>query len=351
MRTSGSLIIGGGLAGVLTAYILAKDGQNVTIAEKKTLGSGVTALTTAFITRELDTASKDLLSMFGQAKRDLIYSSHQSAIDRIEQIIKSEKIDCDFVRCPLFIYSSNKGQFKIIKIIPNQAKFSASKFLKALAKKAKAYGAKILEHTEIKKIPVGPEAPKVMIMTYAPLGNPIKTFAKKGMYVSYAMEVTNLKRKFKEGIYTDTENPYHYFRIDGNTMIIGGEDHRQILPVNKTKQFASLKRHVEFLLGRKDFKITRKWTGPILEPSDGLALIGELDAKRFVATAFSGNGMTYAMIAAQMARDWIVGKPNPWTKLYDPTRIPTIKQLAIKARDYTGEHIGALITHRRKNEG
>ncbi len=338
------LIIGGGMAGVLTAYLLAKEGVEVTLREKNKLGSGATGDTTAMLTRELDTTEKDLVRMFGRATTKKIYDSHTRAIDEIENIVREEKIACGFMRCPLHRYEV-KNAYHITDTLPNQAKFFASKFLPALAKKAKSYGARIMEHSNIRKVP---KTGKTIIMTYRPLGNPIQTFMKKGMYTTYVMEVTNLGKKFPEAIYQDDENPYHYFRIDlsaqagGDTIIIGGEDHREELPVNPKKHFAHLEEHIQKILGHKNYKIKSRWTGPILEPSDGLALIGELKPNQFVATAFSGNGMTYSMIAAMMARDWVLGRKNEWTKLYDPTRIPSPKQLAIKAKDYIIENIHSI---------
>ncbi len=333
------LIIGGGLAGVLTAYLLAKEGLPVTLREQKTLGSGATGKTTAMLTHELDTDKKDLVRMFGRAKTNVIYRSHEIAIDEIEKIIKNEKIACNFMRCPLYYYTT-KENYKTTGVLKNQAKFYASKFLPAVAKKAKAYGAKIIEHSSVRKIP---ETEKTIIMTYRPLGNPIKTFMKKGMYTTYVMEVTNLGEKFKEAIYQDDENPYHYFRIDKGTMIIGGEDHREEIPVDPKKHYAHLEEHIKKILRHDTYKIKSRWTGPILEPSDGLPLIGELKKDQFVATAFSGNGMTYSMISAMMARDWILKRKNTWTEIYDPARIPTPKQLVIKAKDYIIENVSSIL--------
>ncbi len=381
------VIAGGGLAGLLCAYTLAKAGKRVIVLEAATVGDGITAATTAFLTQSIDTDVSDLLSMHGKANARLIISSHQKAIDYIEQIIEDEHIDCDFMRVPDIHYSNEVSEEKALQdeytaykklgievalrqdtdlgfvqaghiVIPNQAKFHPLKFINGLLPALQELGVTLYEHTEVKKVRKGKgvamyagshkvTAQHGIIATYKPLGNPIKTFGKKGMYVTYVYELRIPKGIIAEGIYEDSENPYHYFRVDRNgahdRMIIGGEDNRQELRLHKQKNFNVLKKYVDQLLFGKKYTITRKWSGPILEPSDGLALIGKLDEHRLVATAFSGNGMTYSAIAAMLCRDIILGKSNRWKKLYDPTRIPTAKQLLKKGKDYAQEFFGGVV--------
>ena len=147
----------------------------------------------------------------------------------------------------------------------------------------------------------------------------------------------------------DQSNPYHYFRIDKgekkDRMILGGEDHRHELPVDPEKQYIALEKYLKTLLPKGRYTITRKWNGPILEPSDGLAYIGRLYKKEnvYVAMAFSGHGMTYSMIAGKLLSDLILGKKNPYEELYNPLRIPTIKQLLQKGYDYTEELFGGAV--------
>jgi glycine/D-amino acid oxidase-like deaminating enzyme len=122
------------------------------------------------------------------------------------------------------------------------------------------------------------------------------------MYKSYVYEVRIPRGLIKEGTYEDCNNPYHYFRVDRQAkydrMIIGGEDNRKEIAVDDRKNFKALEEYLTELLKGKRYTIVRKWTGPILEPSDGLALIGKFRSVQLIATAFSGNGMTYSGIAA-----------------------------------------------------
>jgi glycine/D-amino acid oxidase-like deaminating enzyme len=163
-------------------------------------------------------------------------------------------------------------------------------------------------------------AKDVIVATYAPFNKPGTAKYIRGMYSSYVFEIRLPEGIFTEGLYWDTESPYHYFRIDRrgtfDRMILGGEDHRSELPVNQKKKFDALEKYLAGFLGGRSYEILRKWIGAVLEPASGLPLIGAYKPHQFVATAFSGNGMTYAMVSALIFRDLILGKKNPWTDVF-----------------------------------
>lgn len=381
------VIVGAGLAGVLTAYKLAKEGKSVVVLEKKKIGSGATEYTTAFITQDIDTDLVELEKMFGSDQARMIWESHGAAISELEKTVIGEIIDCEFKRCSSHVYTmqadgikgleeevetakrlgfdvslhtENKLQFNNFGYMEtkNQAKFHPLKFLFRLSEIAHALGVKFYENTEVEEVKFKDSewyaktkdgfvatGFDVVLSTYYPLDNPVQTLFKKGMYVSYVFEVHIPKGAIPEGIYWDDDNPYHYFRIDAlsethDRMIIGGEDHRAEIKMNEQKSFNALEEHMREILGDIPYHITRKWTGPILEPSDGIALIGETYDRQYVATAFSGNGMTYSALSSMIVTDLILGRGNVWASLYDPKRIPSLYQLFKKGKDYVGEFLG-----------
>jgi glycine/D-amino acid oxidase-like deaminating enzyme len=359
----------------------------VTVLEKEELGSGATIDTTAFITYVIDTDLSDLIDMYGENDAKLIWQSGKKAIDKIEQITRDEKIDCEFMRCPAFIFTTDKKQLKSLdeekqaaeKLghrlelkkddrlgiknlgyleIPNQAKFDPFKFLYALALRAEDKGALIFEHSvaaeilekgglAVKTAGGTITAKNVIVATYNPFNKPKEVFAKKGMYKSFVLELHVPKNLIPEGIYWDLDNPYNYFRIDKRSdydrMILGGADHRYELPIKREKNFQALEEYFKSILPGVEYKIIQKWAGPILEPSDGLPLIGEYRKGQFLAAAFGGNGMTYATIAAVMFCDIIEGQKNDWIKLYDPKRPFRAYPLFKKAQDYIEEFLGGAV--------
>lgn len=386
------VIIGGGLTGITCAYLLSKAGKKVVLLEKDRVGSGASGMTTAFLTQNIDTGWSKLIDMFGKRNTDLIAESHSFAIDAIEKIIEENKIDCEFIRCNNYSYSLTerdtkhlkdeekvmdsiglKAKFKKDKLgfgnyghleLKEQAKFHPLKYLIELTKISKKEGCKIFDQTEVDDIIKEDKfriitkngevrANKVIVSTYAPINN--KLYFKKAFYDSYVFELEISAKILEEGIYEDTMDPYHYFRIDRmgkkDRMIIGGEDHRSDIPVDDSKNFKALEDYIKRILSNVDYKIVTKWSGPIVEPVDGLAFIGEhKDKGIFYATGFSGNGMTYATLAAYMISDIVLGKEKTkkFRNIYDAERIPSIKQLAHKGVDYTRELIYGAIKNSLK---
>jgi glycine/D-amino acid oxidase-like deaminating enzyme len=392
------VIVGGGMAGIISAYLLSKEGKKVVVLEKNKIGDGATVLTTAFLTASLDTDFVDLIKINGLKKAREIIASHKEAIDVIEKIIKKEKIECDFTRCSNYIYANKKDEMKYLEKewkaavslglsavlkkdtnafgfvnagyieIKNQAKFHPLKFLKALAEIAVANGVKIFESTEVKKVISNKDggvevetgkaivfASWALVTTYEPFNKPLRLYFKKAFYTSYVFEIEVPDMKLKEGTYEDTYNPYHYLRIDkipkGNRLIIGGEDHRSDVPASPAKSFNALKKYLVSILPKAKYTIVEKWKGPILEPVDGLASIGPLDKENILyAMAFSGNGMTYSAIAARLFVDYVLGRKNSLQEIYRANRFPGIKALLTKGKDYTEELIKGAIKNTLQNK-
>jgi len=384
METYDVAIVGGGLAGISTAYFLAKAGKRCIVFEAEKIGSGATAATTAFITHFLDTSLSHLEKIFGAEKARLAWQSHEGAIDAIEHIVSNEKIECSFMRCPGYYFAAQETdgkylqkEFEIARSLgfhleqkektdlpfenfgslefKNQAKFSAKKYIAGLAEAARKSGASILEGVRVEGIKKEKDvfeiythtttyqAKNIVIATYYPFGHQTKTHFKKGMYVSYVLKLKIQKGVLPYAIFEDTENPYNYFRVDegedADSMIIGGQDHRQNIPVDETKSFKALEEYVKKTFPGLQYEIISQWKGPIVEPSDGLALIGEIKENYYVATAFSGNGMTYSTIAGQLFCDLICEKKNPYQELYNPKRLLSLRAIAIKGKDYTEEFL------------
>ena len=98
-------IIGAGIAGILTAYMLNKSGRNVVVIDAKSTCSGNTKNTTAKITSQHDLIYHKLIKEFGQEKARQYAKANELAIKKYREIISNEKIDCDFEEKDAYIYS------------------------------------------------------------------------------------------------------------------------------------------------------------------------------------------------------------------------------------------------------
>jgi glycine/D-amino acid oxidase-like deaminating enzyme len=381
-------IVGGGIAGISALYHLTNAGKRVVLIEKKMLRKTVTAHTTAFITSIIDTDLTDLEKMMGRNGVRQAIASGEDAIAAIERAIAEEHLECEFMRVPHYSIAytddgtkqfkedeklllslgyetkilqpsefpfENKGSMQM----PRQAKFHPLKYLFGLRAKAIERGAQCFEETEAIGIDGGEagkgvqittksgntiRAAQVIIATYNPFVQPWWYITKKGMYYSYIIECATPKGILPECIAEDDNNPYNYFRVDSageqDRLIIGGEDHRIELPLSKDNAWENLRRYADRLLGNTPYTVMRQWRGPILEQTDGLPLIGRYSSNfpnRFVATAFSGNGMTHGTTAGILLTDLILGKDNSYETLYRPNRPISGTDILVKGRDYLGE--------------
>ena len=381
-------IIGGGIAGLTTAYLLSKSGKKVAVIEDGYIGSGETGRTTAHITHALDDRYYNLEQKHGLDGARSAANSHTAAINLIESTVKEENIDCDFERLDGFLFldptdtkesldkeleATHKAGINTTEIVekaplqsfntgpcirfPNQAQFQPLKYLRGLYHAIIRNEGQIFTETHAQEINSDSiktiddytlKARNIVIATNAPIiDKTSKIYDKQDAFRTYVIGARIKKGAIPTALYWDTGNqysenlvaPYHYVRIqkrdndedndDKNydLLIIGGEDHQ-------TGNFSSdddiEKRYSRLESWAKDRfpieAIKYRWSGQVMEPQDSIAFIGHNPGDNrnniYIATGDSGNGITHGTIAGILLTDLILGKSNPWTALYDPSRKP-----------------------------
>lgn len=108
-------VVGGGLTGLLSAYLLFREGLSVALFEKDKIGRGATGLTTAFLTQHLDTDTNKPISMFGKEKAAAVMKSHAQAIELIGKVAEEEGIACEYMRCPDYQYLNSELESRELK--------------------------------------------------------------------------------------------------------------------------------------------------------------------------------------------------------------------------------------------
>jgi Rieske Fe-S protein len=141
-------------------------------------------------------------------------------------------------------------------------------------------------------------------------------------YSSYVIGATLPKGRLPEASFWDTSDPYYYLRVDAGKksdyVIFGGKDHKTGQETDTEERFQELAQTlVEFL---PEAKPERRWSGQVIETSDGLPYMGETAKGQFAASGYSGNGMTFGTLAGMMARDAALGRSNPWHQLFSVNR-------------------------------
>jgi glycine/D-amino acid oxidase-like deaminating enzyme len=108
-------IVGSGIAGLTTAYLLAREGRKIIVLERTNLGGGETSRTTAHLASVIDDGFQEVERLHGIESLRLHVQSHQAAISRIEQIVREEKIDCDFARLDGYLFAPDEKSAEYIQ--------------------------------------------------------------------------------------------------------------------------------------------------------------------------------------------------------------------------------------------
>jgi glycine/D-amino acid oxidase-like deaminating enzyme/nitrite reductase/ring-hydroxylating ferredoxin subunit len=360
-------VIGGGMAGLCTAYHLLKEGKKVCVLENFNLASGQTAKTTAQLSYVLGERFFKLKKYHGKEGIKLIIDSHMAAINRVEEIARTENIDCDLERVNGYLFSEDnkilRDELTTIKeagfndvelrsttplnsfeataclCFPQQLQFHPLKFLNGLIDCITNLGGKFFTHTHVKNIEDGNPArvttehdyiitcDAVVVATNTPFNDRFTIHTKQAPYRSYVLGFKIPKGSIEKGLFWDTLEPYHYIRtvsqLDHDILLVGGEDHKTGQEDNPQLCFSRLESWTRARFSKAS-DIQYRWSGQVMEPIDGIAHLGHNPMDKdnvYIITGDAGNGMTHSMIGAILITDQIMGRANPWVNLYNPSRL------------------------------
>ncbi len=358
------VIVGGGVSGLTAAVILARAGRRVAVIERDGVAAGETGNTTAHLTEALDARYGTITRDFGAEGARLAARSSRDAIEWIEQLAGTGGADVGFTRLAGYLYTEHRADLEALRAelesarlagcavtwtdaVPlpfitsggiqweRQAQLHATAYVDALVHEALAHGVRIFDHTRAVAVTDGEpcrvetdhgelRAADVFVAANVPVNNRVLLQTKIAAYRSYAIGV-DVTGGLTPGLFWDTATPYHYTRLqaaEGRTWLIaGGEDHRTGTEGDTESHYLRLREFVQqrFGGGVEGFR----WSGQVIEPVDGLPYIG-LNAGShhvYVATGYSGNGMTFGTLSGMLIGDLVLGRPNPYAELYAATRI------------------------------
>jgi glycine/D-amino acid oxidase-like deaminating enzyme/nitrite reductase/ring-hydroxylating ferredoxin subunit len=361
-------VVGAGIAGLTTAYLLAKQGRSVVVLDDGMIAGGESSRTTAHLVNAIDDRYFEIERIHGERGARLVAESHTAAIDRIEAIVAAEKIDCEFERLDGYLFvppgestevldreldaAHRAGLSEVERVaraplkdfdtgpslrFPLQAQFHPLNYLNAVARAIEENGGQIFNKTHAEEFKDGTpcqiktdggrvSADALVVATNTPVNDWVAIHTKQAAYRTFVIGLGLPKGSVVKALYWDTPDPYHYVRLQNNgddeVLIVGGEDH-------KTGQADDADERFERLEGwtRKRFptatEVQFRWSGQIMEPIDSLAFIGRNpgDKNIYVVTGDSGNGMTHGTIGGILVSDMIQGRKNGWETLYDPSRV------------------------------
>lgn len=363
------VVVGAGITGLTTAYLLAVAGRKVAVIERRAAAQIDTGHTTAHLTMVTDTRLPELVRRFGRDHAQAAWDAGLAAIAQIDRIVQDEQIDCAFEWVDGYLHAP-AGQDRrdeaaalsdeaalahdlgfdaaFVEDVPfaggpgirfaSQARFHPRLYLAGLARAIAAQGGTIFEHSEAGEFcdaPLGVTVngrtltcDDIVIATHNPVVGVSHLAAatvfqtKLALYTSYAVAGRAGRGEVPDALYWDTADPYRYLRIephrDHDVVIFGGEDHKTGQTADTTACYERLERLLKKLV--PGVELTHRWSGQVIETPDGLPYIGAMADHQYAATGFSGNGMTFGTLGAMMSADAILGLKNPWADLFEPGR-------------------------------
>lgn len=370
-------IVGGGISGITSAYVLAKEGYKVAILEAGRLFNGTTGHTTAKVTAQHGLIYDELIAHFGVEQARLYYEAQMEAKQFIEQTIKQLNIDCEFQEEEAYIYTQEASSVEKIEnealaydklgidggitqtielpldiknaiVMRNQAQFHPLAYLKKLVEEIIHMGGEIYEDTVALEIIEGKKptvlmrdnlrvvSEHVICCTHFPfydgLGQGV-FFTRMYPERAYVLAVKT-SNEFPRGMYLSAGSPNRSLRqvtINGEKyVLLAGENHKTGQGISTILHYEALAEYGKQYLGVKE--IAYRWSAQDLTTLDKVPYIGRLTKNKgniFVATGFRKWGMTNSTVAALLIKDLIQANENRYEALFNPSRFvadPSLKK-------------------------
>ena len=352
------LIVGGGMAGILCAYFLEKQGIDYLLAEGRSICSGVTKNTTAKITSQHGLIYHKLVKDIGIEKTAMYLKANQEALQTYEELC--QKIECNFEMKPSYVYSlddpwkieqelsaldevrfeahyskAEELPFKVAGAVcfEHQAQFHPLKFIDGIAK-----GLNIYENTFVEELKENAAVTKqgkisfdkIIFTTHFPIDN------KHGMYFlkmyqhrSYVIALKNAADV--KGMYIDESGKGLSFRTYKDYLLLGGGSHRTGKEGGNWSELRDFARQYY-----PEAKEIASWATQDCMTLDYIPYIGQYSIGKktyYVATGFNKWGMTSSMAAAKILTDLIVEKENHYVEVFNPSRSMIKPQLFINVAE------------------
>ena len=358
-------IVGGGIAGLATAFELLEAGQSVAIVERGRIVEGTTGYTSAKLTSQHGLVYDHLLEHFGEREARQYARANEAAIDAVESTVEEYDVDCDFERTPAYTYTESADEVgrirdeveaarrlglpaAYVESVPlpfdvagavrfdDQARFHPRNYLLALARRIdEREGSHVFERTRATEVAGGrrPQvstdrgtvlADDVVVATHFPIHDRALYFARMYPKRSYVLDV-RLRGDVPEGMYYRPEEPYFSVRPhpagEGERVLVGGQNHRTGHGGSTADRYRKLERQAR---ERFDVEaVENRWSTQDFASVDKVPLVGKhspLSNHVYLATGFGGWGMTSGVAAGAVLADRILDRPNPWDDVFRPTR-------------------------------
>ncbi|MGM9928033.1 MAG: FAD-dependent oxidoreductase [Bacillus sp. (in: firmicutes)] len=373
------IIVGGGITGITTAYLLVNEGMKVAVLEADSVLNGTTGHTTAKITAQHGLIYDELIRNAGKSAAKLYYEANKEALQFIQETVKKHDISCDLLSQDAYVYATT------------------DKYARKIEQEAAAYQTLGIEGELVNSIPVGINIQKALVMKNQAQFHPLKYLAhltqiiiEKGGYIfeqttavnietdkqpvvltcdgiritgNYVLSCTHFpfyegaglystrmhadrsyvlaaktKKPYPGGMYISADEPTRSLRSatidDENMVLIGGESHKTGQGEDTFSHYKALETFGQELFDIID--IPYRWSAQDLITLDNIPYIGPITPNQshiLIATGYRKWGMTNGTAAALLFHNLVMGKNSKYESLYTPSRFhmnPSLKNFLVE---------------------
>jgi glycine/D-amino acid oxidase-like deaminating enzyme/nitrite reductase/ring-hydroxylating ferredoxin subunit len=359
-------VVGAGITGLTVATLLKRAGKTVAVLESKEIARGTTGYTTAKVTAGHRLVYKDLIKTFGEEGARLYAESQQAALERVADLVAEHSIDCDFRRDAHFVYSESRDDVADLESeveaetklglpvsyveetslpfpiagalrLDDQAQFHPRKYLLPLASVLPGGGSHLFERTRVLDVEEGDPcvlhtsrgrltARDVIVASSLPILDRGLFFAKAHPYRSYTLAAPIPPEQAPEGMFINSGGSTRSIRTarDGDRvlLLVNGNGHKTGEEPRNEERYLQLQEFIRSRFGLDS--IAFRWSTHDYYTVDQVPYIGHVRRRSrhiYVATGFSGWGMTGGTLGGMILADLILGVENPWAELYDANRL------------------------------
>ena len=357
-------VLGGGIAGLTTALLLARSGASVAVVDAGKVGRGVSGYSTAKVTSLHSLTYAEVASSRGEDHAHVYGEANEAGLATIARFARELAIECDFRRRPNFTHTDSADEVDQIREeadtaarlglpasfvtetdlpwdvagavrFEEQAEFHPCKYLVGIAQAIRGEGGQIYEHTRAVAVSDGDpctvrvengrelQAGHVIVATHFPFPDRSGFFARIHPERSYALAV-RIRGAVPQGMYIDTQG--HSLRSQpapggGELLLVGGASHK----VGQGDEAESYRYLYRYARERFDVvSVDYRWSTQDNIPLDKVPYVGKLapfSRRLFVATGFRKWGYANGTAAAIILADAVKGREHPWAPTFDSNRL------------------------------
>lgn len=385
------VVVGGGITGLTTAYLLKQAGTKVAVIERHRVATGTTGNTTAKVSSLHSLSYAQLVDKRGEEIARLYGEANQAAIDRIASLVDQLGVDCQFERAAAYTYTESDEHVAKVEAeveaairlglpasytdqtdlpypvraavrFENQAHFHPRRYCLALAAAIDGDGCAVFEQTDALAVDEQEDgvvvrtssgalsAEQVVVATLLPFVDRGGFFAKAHPTRSYAMAV-RVRGDVPQGMYISVDSPTRTLRPvryrEALGLVLGGGGHHTGREEHTSDQYKDVE---DWARSTFDVEaVDYRWSAQDYTTLDSVPYVGRSprSARTFIATGFKKWGITNGTAAAMLLAETIGGRDNPWAEVFDATRIGGAQSVAkaVKAnlevgKDFVKDHVG-----------